>query len=162
MAKSDYFLKLDGIEGESIDDKHSKEIEIGSFSWGVSQLGYGATGGGSGAGKASVQDLHITKDVEKSSPNLAKYCANGKHIATATLTLRKAGEDAQEYVVFTLSQVLVSSYQISGSGHGGIVPQEQVSLNFQKIQYDYLPQKGTGSLGGKVTMSYDAATHKTT
>ena len=39
MAAVDYFLKIDGIDGESKDDKHKDEIDIESWSWGETQTG---------------------------------------------------------------------------------------------------------------------------
>ena len=74
MAAVDMFLKITGIDGESQDKTHKNEIEILSFSWGVSNAGTGAFGMGSGSGKASVSDINIMKHVDKSTPNLWKYC----------------------------------------------------------------------------------------
>ena len=34
MAAVDYFLKFDGIKGESADVKHKDEIDVESWSWG--------------------------------------------------------------------------------------------------------------------------------
>lgn len=153
MAQEDYFLKIDGIEGESQDDKHSKEIQVLSFSLGVANAGTGGYGSGSGAGKASMQDMHFTKLTDKSSPNLFIACCNGKHFPTATVTVRKAGEKAHEYLVYKLTEVLVSSYQTSG--HGGGIAQESLSLNFSKIELAYTPQNADGSAGAKNMKTYD-------
>ena len=46
----DMFLKMDGIKGESVDDKHKDEIDVLSWSWGMSQSGSAHMGGGAGAG----------------------------------------------------------------------------------------------------------------
>ena len=94
---SDYFLEIDGIKGESKDDKHKGQIDIDSFSWGLSQSGLTRGGGGGGAGKATFQDIHFTKSVDSSSPVLFLSCASGKHIQKATLYGRKQGEDPLEY-----------------------------------------------------------------
>ena len=67
-AASDYFLKIDGIDGESTDDRHKGEIDIQSFSWGVSNSGSMSSGSGGGAGKASFQDIHFTRQLDKASP----------------------------------------------------------------------------------------------
>ena len=40
MSAADYFLKIDGVDGESIDDKHKGSIELESFSWGATHLNY--------------------------------------------------------------------------------------------------------------------------
>src|SRR5258705_5385585 len=108
----DAFLKLDGIEGESTDAAHKGEIEVLSFSWGVNQTGSLVGGGGSGAGKASFQDLHFNTIVSKASPRLFKACATGEHIKKASLSMRKAGgRQQQEFLKIELEEVLVSSYQ---------------------------------------------------
>src|SRR4051812_10190148 len=105
----DMFIKIKDVEGESKDSKHSKEIDVLSWSWGASQSGSMHGGGGGGAGKANVQDISITKYVDKASPNLFKYCSNGKHIGEALLTIRKAGEKPLEYLKIKLTDLLISS-----------------------------------------------------
>src|SRR5437773_10446354 len=137
MAAVDYFLKIDGIQGESKADKHKNEIDIDSFSWSMSQSGTFAAGGGGGAGKASAGDFHFTMGVNKASPALFLACAQGDHIKNAILTCRKAGKEQQEFLKITMSDVLVSSFQIGGSGAGDVVPTDQVSLSFAKIGVDY-------------------------
>src|SRR5881227_2642940 len=102
MAAVDMFLKIDEIPGESVDSIHKGEIEISSFSWGMSNSGAISSGGGGGAGKASFQDLHFESSVSKATPLLAKFCATGEHIKKATLTVRKAGERPVEYIKMTL------------------------------------------------------------
>src|SRR5882724_7629013 len=130
---ADMFLMLDGIKGESSDDKHKGEIDIESFSWGLAQQGSGQRGTGSGTGKVDVHDINITKRVDKSSPTLQLACANGKHITKGKLTLRKAGENPLDYLTVDLESILVSSYQVSGSNGGGI-PSESIALNFVKVK----------------------------
>src|SRR5436190_7693794 len=132
-AASDYLLEIDGIKGESSDQKHKDTIEIESFSWGVSQTGAHSSGGGGGAGKASFQDLHFTTRVSKASPLLFKRCATGQHIQKATLFVRKAGGQQQDYMTITLTDVLVSSYRVGPDEDFDSVPTDQVSLNFAKI-----------------------------
>ena len=87
----DIFLKLAGIKGESTDAQHREEIDVASFSWGLSQQRTTGTGGGSGAGKADFQDLHVVTDVSQASPQLFLAGAAGRLIETAVLTCRKAG-----------------------------------------------------------------------
>ena len=142
----DMFLKLEGVKGESLDDKHKEEIEIHSFSFGVQQVGSSASGSGSGAGKASFQDIHFTKAADVASPVLLEKCATGKHIPSALLTVRKAGGKQEDYYKIKLTDLLVSS--LTNSGMGNEAPIEQVSLNFSSIHFDYFPQKADGSLGG--------------
>lgn len=75
----DYFLKIDGIEGESRDAKHKSEIELGSFSWGETAATAPGGGGGGGAGKVSMQDFVATMRTSKASPALLLACASGQH-----------------------------------------------------------------------------------
>ena len=160
MAAVDYFLKLEGIEGESADHKHRGSIDLQSWSWGESQSGTHAAGGGGGAGKVSMQDFHFVMSNNKASPKLMLACATGEHITKAVLTCRKAGKEQQEYLKITMSDLLVSSYQTGGSGHGDIVPTDQISLNFAKIEYEYKEQKPDGTLGGATKAGYDVKTNK--
>lgn len=147
MAVGDMFLKIDGITGESEDKTHKDEIQVLSFSFGVSNAGSGAIGSGSGSGKGSVSDVSIMKYVDKATPALHKYCFSGKTVGDAKLTVRKAGGDAPvEYLVYKMSEVFVSSVQNSGSDGGGIAT-ESVSLNFAKIEVTYTVQNADGTAG---------------
>lgn len=155
----DYFLKIDGIDGESADSKHKGEIDLQSFSWGASQTGtHGAMGGG-GAGKVNMQDFSFVMHTNKASPKLMLACANGEHIKSGILVCRKAGKDQQEYLKVTMSDILVSSYQTGGSS-GGDLSMDQISLNFAKIEFEYKEQKADGSLGGSVKTGYDLKANK--
>lgn len=158
-AAVDYFLQIDGIEGESTDDRHNGEIEILSFSWGETNAGTHAGGGGGGAGKVQMQDFHFTTSMSKASPKLFESCATGQHIKQAVLTARKAGGDQQEYLKVTLTDVLISSYQTDAS-RGDVVPTDSFSLNFAKIEFEYKPQKPDGSLDTTVRAGYDLKLNK--
>ena len=152
----DCFLKLDGIAGESKDQNHQGEIDVLIFSWGTTQTGAGAYGGGSGSGKVSVSDFSFVHRFDSASPLLFQNCCTGDHIDTATLTLRKAGgPSALEYLVYTFSDVLISSVQPGGSSAGDDVPLESVSLNFAKLSIDYKPQQDDGTAGGTVHGGWD-------
>lgn len=153
----DFFLKLDGVEGESSDAKHKGEIEVLSFSWGASNQATFSSGGGGGAGKVNFQDLHITTNVNKSSPVLLKHCACGTHIKSAKLTARKAGTDQQEYYIVTLTDCMVSSYQTGASSE---TPTDQFALAFAKIEFEYKPQDEKGGLGGVVKAGWNIKENK--
>ncbi len=153
----DMFLKLDGIKGESADSKHKGEIDILSWQWGVSQSGTMAHGGGGGAGKAAFSDLTITHTMDAASPNLALYCASGDHIKSGVLVNRKAGKDQQEYLIFKLSDILITNVSDSA---GGDVPHESVSLTYSKIEMEYKPQKADGSLDAGIKWGWDIKQNK--
>jgi type VI secretion system secreted protein Hcp len=162
MAVVDYFLKLDGIDGESSDSKHKGEIDIESWSWGETQTGTHGVGGGGGAGKVAMQDFHFVMRVNKASPKLFLACATGDHIKKAVLTCRKAGKEQQEYLKITLNELHVSSYQTGGSAGSDIVPLDQISVNFATYEMEYKEQKPDGTLGGAVKAGYDVKQGKAT
>lgn len=158
MAAVDYFLKIEGIEGESKDKTHGKEIDILSWSWGESNAGSSGYGGGGGAGKVSMQDFSFAMHVNKASPKLLLACASGQHIKSANLTCRKAGKEQQEYLKIKFSELLISSFQTGGS-QGDVVPVDSISFNFSKIEYEYYPQKETGALDAKVPVHWSVKTN---
>jgi type VI secretion system secreted protein Hcp len=159
MAQSDYFLKIDGIEGESGDHKHKGEIELESWSWGETNSGSSGHGGGAGSGKVSMQDFHFVMKINKASPKLLEACATGQHIKSCLFTARKAGGDQHEFLKIKFTDVLISSYQTGGSnGSTDII--EQISFNFSKIEQEYKEQKADGSLGGAIKAGYDVKANK--
>lgn len=159
MAAVDYFLKIDGVPGESQDDKHKDEIQVESWSWGQQNSGKSSAGGGSGAGKVDMQDFNFTMMTNKASPKLFLACASGQAIKEATLVCRKAGKDAQEYLKIKFNDLIISSFQFGGSA-GDVVPMDQVSFNFSKIEFNYAPQKADGSLDSPIVHNYDLKKNK--
>lgn len=154
----DMFLKLDDVKGEAQDNSHKEEIDVLAWSWGMTQSGTMHTGSGGGGGKVSVQDLSLTKWVDKSSPTLMAYCSQGTQFKTGTLTVRKAGgKEPLEYLIITMKDVIVTSLSTGGSG-GEDRLTENVSLNFASVKVDYQPQKPDGSKeGGPVKYGWDIA-----
>jgi type VI secretion system secreted protein Hcp len=155
----DMFLKIEGVDGESADDKHKDEIDVLSFSWGMSQTGSMHIAGGGGSGKVNVQDMSITKYLDKASTVLMQKCATGKHFPKATLTCRKAGDKPVEYLVVTMDEVLVTSVSSGGSQHDDL-PTEMISLNFAKVKVQYTPQKSDGSAGAASDLGFDIRANK--
>lgn len=140
----DMYLKLEGIDGESVDDAHAGELDVLAWSWGMSQSGSSHMGGGGGAGKVAVQDLSFTHYVDKASGNLMLFCAKGKPIAEAVLVVRKAGDTPLEYIKITMNDALVTSVSTGGSG-GEDRLTENVTLNFAKVKVEYQEQGADGS-----------------
>jgi len=155
---SDIFAKLGDIKGESIDDKHKDEIEVLSFSWGVSNTAVINPGAGGAPGKATFQDLSIVHRVDKSSPHLLRACATGTHFKDAVITHRKAGKGQQEYLIFKLNDVIVTG--VTHGGSGGESYSESVTLAFAKVDIEYKPQKADGSLDAGIHFKYDLKFNK--
>ena len=155
----DAFLKIDGIPGESTDDKHKDWIEILSYSHGLSQPAAGArsTGGAASAERCNHQDFSIVKVLDKASPKLALYCCNGTHIKSVKLELCRATGDKQKYMEYLMSDVIVSSVRPGGSAQGGeTLPLEEVSFNYGKIEWSYTEtDHQTGKPKGDVKAHWD-------
>ena len=159
MSQVDYFLKIDGIEGESQDDKHKNEIDVQSWGWGQTNQGDAAMRGGAGTGRVVAQDVHFSSTICKASPKLMHACSSGKHIASATLTCRRAGGSAQEYLKLKFTDLIVSHYSIGGGGDS-VLPVDSYSFNFAKLEYDYSPQEKGGTPGGPVKVEFDYKKNK--
>jgi len=156
----DMFLKLEGIDGESVDKSHGKEIDLLAWSWGMSQSGTFHAGAGGGAGKANFQDISVTKWVDKASATLMAKIATGEHIPKARLTVRKAGKTPLEYVIIEMEKVMITSYSTGGSG-GEDRLTENITLNFAKVKVKYVPQKEDGSGDAEVEFGFDIAANIT-
>jgi type VI secretion system secreted protein Hcp len=155
----DMFLKLEGCDGESADSKHKNEIDVLAYSWGMSQSGSMHIAGGGGSGKVAVQDMSVTKYLDKASTVLMQKCCTGKHFTKATLTCRKAGDKPVEYMVVTMEEVLVSSVSEGGSG-GEDMQTENITLNFAKVKVQYTPQNPDGTAGGKSELGFNIRENK--
>ena len=161
MASVDYFLKIDGISGESQDSKHKGEIEVLSFSWGETQSQRpGGSGGGAGAGKVQMQDFHFVMTANKASPKLVLACAGGQHLKQATFVGRRSGRGQQDFLLYKFTDVLISSYQTGGSSGGDPLPVDQVSFNFATIQIELRSQKPDGSLSPPEKAGWDVKKNK--
>lgn len=155
----DAFLKIDGIPGESTDDKHVDWIEVLSFSMGVTQpsSASASSGGGATAERADFADFSVVKAADKASPKLALACADGTHIKEIVLELCRAGGDKLKYMEYKFTNAIVSSWRPGGSAQGGeTLPLEEVTFNYGKIEWNYIQQKrADGSGGGNVATGWD-------
>ena len=151
----DMFLKLDGIDGGSTDERHRGEIDIESFSWGVTQQTAVGPSGLAATGKASLQDVHFVARTGIQSPLLLVATATGQHFPKAVLTVRRAGEVPVEFLKVTVENVLVTSYQVGGSEVTDL-PTDQFSLNFTKIVMAVARQAPDGTVRDYVQGGYDS------
>jgi type VI secretion system secreted protein Hcp len=160
--KTDFFLKIDGVKGESADAQHTGEIDVETFSWGESNtttLGAPATGSGAGAGKARFDSLFIITRVSSASPQLALMVASGKHAQTAVLTARKAGGTQQEYYKVTFGTVFVTQYRSMAVAGTDLIPRDEISLAFGQYVIEYRPQLKDGTLGSPIMNGWSQITN---
>jgi type VI secretion system secreted protein Hcp len=153
------FMKIDDVAGESVDSSHAGEIDVLSWSWGASQTGSSAVAGGSGAGKANVQDLTFGMHFEKSIPVLAGMLMAGTPFKQAQLTIRKAGTTPLEYIKVIMTTGIVSNVSFSGTP-GSDFQAASVSLNFSAVEVHYTPQADDGTGAAEVVMGYDISANK--
>jgi len=154
----DILLKIDGVDGESKIAGHEDEIDILAMNWGMSNAGTMSVGGGGGSGKVDIQDLSLTKYIDKSTPSLMRSCCSGEHFTEAILTVRKSGGEALEYLVITMEKVFVTSLTTGGSGDQDRVT-ENVTLNFAKFKSSYTPQKDDGSGDAAIDLTWNVETN---
>lgn len=156
----DMFLKLEGIKGESVDEatpSHKDEIDIISWSFGVSNPASFALGQGGQQSKPTFSDITITKFVDKATAAMLNAVATGKHFKSGQITCRKArgDNDKLEYLVVKLTDVLVTGLHQSGSGHEQYV-HENVSISCAKVEFTYQGQADAdGSPAGNFDFVYD-------
>ena len=152
------FLKLTGIQGETADIKHKGEIDVLAWSWGLSKDAPPPAGGG-GSGPVKIENISIEKLVDLASPLLLSFGAQGKHIADGTLTTRRAGKNGSEFLVFKMTDVIVTSVHVAASKDADR-PAESITLNFGKVEFDYRPTNPDGSLGPPASIKWDVAAAK--
>ncbi len=134
------YLKYGSVQGAVTNASFPGWIELESFSWGFSvavSTAVGAAGNRLGAGKVTPSDVVISKMLDDSSIQMVKDSFEGKITPTVQLAVvQMAGDQlADKYVEYTLSKVIVSSHQISGSGGGADDrPHETFTLNFSQFQ----------------------------
>jgi len=154
----DFYLKLDGIQGEATDASFKDQVKLLTFSWGGTQRSSVAAGGaGSGAGKVDLADLSITKYYDKSSAPLFKSLVQGTHVQTGVLSAVKAGAGGSPFLKISLGELFVTGIHVSASDE---VPTESVSFSYRSIRVEYSSQDSQGNLTATGPVNYDLSTNQ--
>lgn len=160
MATTDFFLKIDGVKGESTDSQHAGEIDVESFSWGeTNTTTIGSATTGAGAGKAKFESVAITTRASIASPYLALMCASGQHAPTAVLTARKAGGKQEEYYKVTFKIVFITQYRSVAVAGIDLIPRDEITFVFGEYVIEYRPQGKEGTLGSPVMNGWNQMTN---
>lgn len=159
----DTYLQIEGIKGESTDDKHKDWIEVFGVTWHVHQprAASVSTAGGQTNGKAELSELSFKKLADLSSPILLQTCAAGKTIPKAKFEFMRADGNGAAICYYTveIENVMIACVT-PNSGEGGTIT-ESVSLAYSKMKWKYTQQKISGGVGGNTSGGWDAATNKT-
>lgn len=153
------FANIVTIKGESQDDRHKDEIDVLSWSWGMSQSGTAGHAGGGSEGRVRFHEFSFTHHVDAASPLLMRACATGELVTDATITVRRPGEGRQEYLTIAMKDLLVTSVSAGISAQGDATI-ESVVLSFAKVDLEYRPQKPDGTQDVGIHFSYDLQAHK--
>lgn len=151
----DAFIKIDGIEGESTDSKHSGWIELTGCDMEINQTisETASSAGGAGAEKADFSDFSFSKLVDKSTPKLAQACAAGTHFDKIVVELCRAGTEKIKFMEIRMAESIISHISLSASGE---FPFESIGLNYGKIQWTYIKQnRQGGGMAGNVSAGWD-------
>ncbi len=151
------------IKGDSLLEGFADKIELMSYSHNVAmQVTNDVSNSERTSGRPHVGEFTLTKFIDTSTPTLNEYCCSGKPIAEAKITLgRNAAEGSGQvlpFIVYTLSNVVLSNVSVSG-GTGG-KPVETLSLNFTKIKWELTAQKDDGTKEGTAASTWDMAANK--
>ena len=162
MAQGDMFLKIESarqgpIKGEAQDENHPDEIDVISWSWGM--RAQTALGGAGASGKSTLNELHIVKRVDRASTALMSAMRNNDLIKKAVLTVRKAGGTALEYFKITIQSGRVTLLEVqSGESTVDAELAENLSLAFEKISVEYVPQGPDGQARGGMVFEAETRT----
>ena len=150
------YIKFDGVDGEAQDKDHKNWSDVASFSQGLTQPGGSSTGPTRRRGDVIVEDIHVNKELDKASPKIAEAVCKGKVFPKVEIHLTASYTDAGRvtYYAYELKNVLVSSYQISGSGQSEDVPMEDFTLNFEEIKCTYTENDAKGKSKGNVEYTW--------
>lgn len=162
MAASNMVLELKDIKGDSLKTDHSKQIDVLSFQWGVSNIGDTQNQTQGVAGEVSVNNLSITKNVDLATPDLLRACCVGEVIDDGTLYVRRITKDgAAPYLRISMKNVIIADYSTGGSNGGSDPLLETISLNFSFVEVGYTPMPGAKKKAESI-MSYDINTEQIT
>jgi type VI secretion system secreted protein Hcp len=159
----DVYLQIEGIKGESQDEKHKDWIEVSGVHWGIHQprSATASTAGGHTAERVEMSDISFSKLADMSSPILAQNCAAGKTIPKAKFEFFRADGNGTrvKYFEMALTNVLIGMVKPHLGGDDSYLI-ETVNLRYSKVNWTYTQQKIGGGAGGSTIGGWDLATNR--
>ena len=146
----DWWLKLDGIDGESTDRDHRGEIEVRAMDWQAVQKATSPS-------HASSKAISLAFDTSAASPMILKRCVQGAAVRTARLSGRKSGEGQRTYLWWDFTEVRFASYDVSFTAGP---PLDVVTFSFTQVTMTYRPQDDKGGLGTPVVVTWNVKTDR--
>lgn len=149
------YIKFAGVDGEAQDKDHKGWSDVISFSQPITKPGSG-TGATRRRGDVVLEDISVTKELDKASPKLAESMCKGKVFDKVEIHLTASYTDAGRvtYYAYELKNCQVVSYDISGSGQSEDVPTETMSINFEEIKVTYTECDSAGKKKGNIEYSW--------
>ena len=152
------YIKIGSIKGEATDQQHKDWVIIESMSSSITRsIPSGARDQQRSRGDTTPHDIAITRQLDASSTKLQEACANGTFFPTVEIHFCTQVKNKQEpYLIYKLSDVIVSSYSISASQDGNPLPHESITLGYSKVEWNYIiVDPKTGDKKGNVPAKYD-------
>ena len=141
------FIKIGDIQGDASDRDHKEWIVIESFNQGLEQPPLGATGTTRRRDAVVLNDLTVTKKLDKSTPKLMEYCAKGQVVPKLELDLVDSGK---VYYKITLDNARISSINTVTLCEPDCEFMDIVGISYSKITWEYSEGRK-----GKVVGSYN-------
>jgi len=158
-ASAAAYLKIDGVDGESKDRDHDKWIDILSIKEALSVPASTSVDGGRTRASAVLEDIVLSKEIDRTSPTLRDKLARGEVISTVMIELTSTyGEARQTYFKYELRNVLITSVSLSGTADSESVPVEELSLKYEEIKWTYTEYDDAGSKIGDVEAQWNVRT----
>jgi len=157
ISVSSYFLKLDGVQGESEHPGHENEIPVLSWGWGGTSTSTVGKTSGSGGSTVVMHPIDIVAMLDAGISKIGDFFAKGQHIAKGTLSAVKTADGQKDYLTINMTEVYISSFSVSGSGE---VPVVNLTLTYKTINPKYMKQQADGSLVSTAAYTFDASTGK--
>lgn len=157
------FIKLGDIKGEATDAGHKDWVIIETMSTGINRsLPASAVDQNRTKGSTYLSDVTFSRTLDKSSVKLQEACANGTFFKEVEIHLCTTVNNKQEpYLIYKLSDVIITSYNISASAHSSDPPSESLSMNYTKVEWTYVVvDPKTGEKKGQVPAKYDPGAGK--